>query len=81
MACAPSWGEAEIAVVARGHDKSIEVLQNELPLRSKAAIEAVRVGMHYYHLGEDHGFLSKRAQDYLNRKSETLTCALCGDNY
>ena len=81
MVKAPLWKESEIAIVAGGYGMNMNELRRKLPQRSEGAIEAVKAGIHYFHQGEDHGFLSRLAQNYLTRRRGSLTCPYCGNRF
>lgn len=77
MKRAPDWIKEEFeTLITHWHlsDADLSVL---IPTRTVGAIQAVRSGIHEFHLKGASSLLSKMMQSYIEQ-SQGLKCPLCG---
>lgn len=78
MKPAPRWTKEEFeTLITHWHlsDADLSVL---IPTRTVGAIQAVRSGIHEFHLKGASTLLSKMMKSYIKR-SQALKCPICGE--
>jgi hypothetical protein len=74
----PEWGIREFTILLENPSLSNEELAEMLPARNANAVSWVRGGVHEYHMGKDHGILSKLLKDRLRIAGAQYECPSCG---